>query len=229
MAPKVREHIDARAMLDALLERSTAAILIVDDHRNYVDASQAACEMLGIEIDHLLTKKIEDLTPADNRAQVEEEFNFFLQQGTLAGRYELRRADGELLDVHYSATAHVLPGMHMSIFTPIPQLDPEIDRDVAPSPLVPTSVTPEDNGNVSGFAPNGQSERLSEREVRILSMLALGETNNSIAQAMHLAPDTVRNYTRSARLKLGAKSRSHAIAVAVASGQLDPAVTEKPR
>lgn len=62
---------------------------------------------------------------------------------------------------------------------------------------------------------------LSEREKEVLTLLAMGESNPSIAKQLHLSPETIRNYTRMARLKLGARSRSHAIAIAALTGQLD--------
>lgn len=62
---------------------------------------------------------------------------------------------------------------------------------------------------------------LTDREKEVLTLLALGETNATIADQLHLSPETIRSHTRSARLRLGARSRSHAIALAIHSGQLD--------
>lgn len=64
------------------------------------------------------------------------------------------------------------------------------------------------------------SDPLSDREREIMTLLARGENNRTIAGKLFLAPETVRNYTRSAREKLGAKSRSHAISLALTSGQI---------
>lgn len=66
------------------------------------------------------------------------------------------------------------------------------------------------------------SARLTDREREVLTLLDLGENNSSIAALLHLSPETVRSHTRSARTRLGARSRSHAIALAISSGQIAP-------
>lgn len=69
--------------------------------------------------------------------------------------------------------------------------------------------------------PSPSTGILSFREKQVLTMLAIGENNQTIATKLSLSPETVRNYTRTARMKLGAKSRTHAIAIAAITGQLD--------
>jgi DNA-binding CsgD family transcriptional regulator len=52
-------------------------------------------------------------------------------------------------------------------------------------------------------------------------MLALGATGPEVAEALYLSPETVRSHTRTARRKLGARTRSQALALAIKSGQID--------
>lgn len=61
---------------------------------------------------------------------------------------------------------------------------------------------------------------LNERELEVMSMLAHGAGGQEIARALFISPEAVRSRTRSARVKLGAKTRSHAVALAVHSGQI---------
>lgn len=82
--------------------------------------------------------------------------------------------------------------------------------------LIPT-VT---NGKAS--SDGSAREPLSKRELEVLEQLAGGANNNEAAEALNISPETVRNHTRNARRKLGARSRSHAIALAIALGQLEP-------
>jgi two-component system response regulator DesR len=56
---------------------------------------------------------------------------------------------------------------------------------------------------------------LSAREREILRHLADGETNDEIAKALRLSPDTVRTYLRRAMAKLEADTRTHAVAIAL--------------
>ncbi len=98
-----------------------------------------------------------------------------------------------------STTSNIAPGRHLQV-------------------LVTTSP-------VSGLgAGDGQAierEPLSEREREVLELLASGANNNEVAEELGISPETVRNHTRNARRKLGARSRSHAIALAITLGQLE--------
>ena len=53
-------------------------------------------------------------------------------------------------------------------------------------------------------------EPLSERELDILKVLAQGHTNKEIAERLHLAEGTVKNYVTSILQKIGARDRTQA-------------------
>ena len=80
-----------------------------------------------------------------------------------------------------------------------------------------------------GYAP-GQSEastgiaipHLSRRESETLPFLAQGYTNREIGAALGLSPGTVRNTVARLLMKLHARDRTHAVAIALARGLLDP-------
>ena len=61
---------------------------------------------------------------------------------------------------------------------------------------------------------------LSAREREVLSLLAEGLTGEDIAERLVLSPETVRTHVRNAMRKLDAKTRVHALAVALDSGEL---------
>jgi PAS domain S-box-containing protein len=67
-------------------------------------------------------------------------------------------------------------------------------------------------------APDG--EPLSYRERQVLSLLAHGHDGPAIAERLSLAPETVRSYGQSAREKLGAKTRTEAVALALVRGEI---------
>ena len=60
--------------------------------------------------------------------------------------------------------------------------------------------------------------RLSARELEVLTAVADGEDNATVAQAMRLSPETVRTYVSRILTKLGARSRAHLVAIAHRSG-----------
>ncbi len=56
----------------------------------------------------------------------------------------------------------------------------------------------------------GLAEPLSEREVAILRLVAQGLSNREIADRLHLAEGTVKNYVTSLLGKIGVRDRTHA-------------------
>ena len=66
---------------------------------------------------------------------------------------------------------------------------------------------------------------LSGREVQVLTLVALGQTNREIGAALSISEGTVKNHLKSIARKLGARDRTHAVVLAMANGDLDqPAV-----
>jgi len=56
---------------------------------------------------------------------------------------------------------------------------------------------------------------LTTRELEVLRLLADGNSNESIARELHIAPDTVRAHVRKAMAKLSASTRTQAVATAL--------------
>ena len=67
-------------------------------------------------------------------------------------------------------------------------------------------------------ADTDQVESLTERELEVLRLLAQGYSNPEIAQQVHLAPGTVRNYVSTILQKLGVADRTQAAVVALHRG-----------
>lgn len=57
-------------------------------------------------------------------------------------------------------------------------------------------------------------------QLRILGLVARGETNQEIAAALGVAESTVKNQLRGAYLRLGAWNRTSAVVAAMRSGDL---------
>lgn len=191
------------ARVSDLLTNTQSAMLLADDDRTVIDANEPACELLRRERDQLIGMKIEDYTAPELRDAAPQMFEAFLEAGSQAGPFSLVRSDGTTVDCCYSASANIMPGVHLSILVPVEHADEELDM------------------TDSEGAENVEVPRLTDREREILTLLALGETNKTIAEKLHLSPETVRTHTRTARLRLGAKSRSHAITLALQTGQLE--------
>jgi len=175
-------------------------MLLVNDERRYVDANPAACRLLRCDKESLLRMSIDDLA-AHGPETVPALWDAFLREGTQSGRFAIRRADGSEIEVNYSATAQVMPGVHLSVLVPA-----EIDDALE-------SEFPE---HFRAVAVAG----LTDREREVMTLLAFGATGPEIAEKLFISTETVRNHTRNARDKLGARTRAQAIAVALSRGEI---------
>ena len=68
---------------------------------------------------------------------------------------------------------------------------------------------------------------LTRREKEALPLLANGFSNAEIADKLDIGLPTVALHLVNARKRLGAKSREHAIALAIRAGLIEPVVAEK--
>jgi two-component system, NarL family, response regulator LiaR len=70
----------------------------------------------------------------------------------------------------------------------------------------------------SSGVPEGDAAGLTERETQVLDWIAQGLSNREIAERAFVSINSVKTYIRSAYRKIGAKSRSQAVAWAVRRG-----------
>lgn len=66
--------------------------------------------------------------------------------------------------------------------------------------------------------PAGDGRALSEKEIRVLALMAVGSTNREIGQELWVSEDTVKSHARHLFRKLGARDRAHAVAIGIRSG-----------
>jgi|SRR4051812_35916089 len=177
-------------------------MLVADDERRYVAANPAACRLLGLSRNEIVGKRIDDFTPPEAQHTLDDMWRDFIVEGTQSGDYELMLPGGDRLTFEYSATARLEPGRHLAIM--LTQRD---DPDVEVGG---------DEGETVAVA--GQS--LSPREREVMTHLAAGAKGTEIAELLEISPETVRNHVRSARGKLGARTRAHAIALAIQKGEV---------
>jgi DNA-binding NarL/FixJ family response regulator len=73
---------------------------------------------------------------------------------------------------------------------------------------------------VLGESPTGEVAALSPREREVMAALAEGLKARQVAERLGIAPDTVRTHVENAMQKLEARTRVHAIAIALRQGLL---------
>jgi DNA-binding NarL/FixJ family response regulator len=79
-----------------------------------------------------------------------------------------------------------------------------VDRDVA-----------------DGIARHVVDEILSEREVAVLRLVAIGQANRQVAAALGLSEETVKGHLKSIFAKLDVADRTHAVTVAARRGIIE--------
>jgi PAS domain S-box-containing protein len=115
----VSERAEAEAALReserrfrAVFEGSLDAMLLIDDNRILIDANRAACTLFGAGREQIVGRLLGDFTTSE---LTEEAWTAFLAEGRLEGELPVLRTDGAERLVDYRATAHVLPGRHLSV------------------------------------------------------------------------------------------------------------------
>lgn len=188
------DGVNARALFDAV----GVPMLIADDERRYVDANGAACSALGRSRDEIVGTTVDELTPPELRGDLDTAWQKFLRTGAMSGVFRLVLPGGRMARFDYTAIAGVGAGRHLSV------------------------VVPARRQGGSGQPIKGpQASPLSAREREIMRRVALGQDGPEIARDLVVSPATVRTHIGNAIRKLGARSRAHAIALALRGGLLD--------
>jgi DNA-binding NarL/FixJ family response regulator len=69
--------------------------------------------------------------------------------------------------------------------------------------------------------PKGSRGKLTQRQRQILQLLANGESTTVAARRLDLSEETVKTHTKNALARLGARNRTHAVAIAVRECLID--------
>jgi DNA-binding CsgD family transcriptional regulator len=171
-------------------------MVIADGKRRFVASNPAACLLLRLEEAEVLRLRVDDLTPAENRSDMDALWDAFLKDGVQEGTFELMMPDGARLEVEYSATANVEPGLHLSILMFPP------------------------GGAGRRSEPPDAGQTLTEREREVLGMVAGGRGTSWIAAELGVSSSTVETHVRHVLEKLGARNRAHAISLGLQRGEI---------
>jgi PAS domain S-box-containing protein len=98
-----------RSVFDSALD----AMLIADDSGRYVDGNSAALTLFGVSLSELRRRRVVDFARPERRGEVERDWALFLAEGSQAGQFELRRPDGQLRTLQFTARASIVPGRHL--------------------------------------------------------------------------------------------------------------------
>lgn len=199
----------------AIFERSRNPMMLMDDDRWYVRVNQAACAFFGYTEAEMLSRRADDLTIVRYRPHMDGIWEAFKARGGSIGVFPMLRADGSEAEIEFNATASVLPGLHLVILInpvslgPAEGLDDDPTGDQLMNEPVPAAAGPHDR-------------LLDDDERTVMTLLALGQNWYDIAMDTETDVADVRALTQSSMAKLGARTRAHAVSVALRAGEITP-------
>jgi len=216
--------LTAAAALDAIDE----GVLVQDAGTQVVYANRAAGELLGVDRDELRGRS-EMPTPSECLSESGEALpeRWPGAEALRTGRPQrprvmgLQRPDGGMRWVRVSARP-----IGRSVLTSLLDItalrNAEEDAATLASRLNGDRRPKGANGNGNGHKPGkGKGTGvLSPREHQVVELLAAGNTGEEVAERLGISPATVRVHVRNATGKLGASTRTQAVAIAVARGEV---------
>lgn len=190
-----------------VFDESVVPMVIVDNDRRYLGANRAARLFFRLSLAEVLERRVDDLTPPGRREAMRDTWQRVMQEGCVAGLYDMGTSDGRAARVSFCAMTNVLPGQHLIVFVPAHWPEDELgagEHDSAPPAM----------------------RTLSMREGEVLTLIAAGAASQQIADELQISPATVNTHVQKALRKLRARNRPHAIALAMQLGLIEPRLSD---
>ena len=173
-------------------------MVLVDDDRRFIDVNRAFLQLTGYRRADLIGERVYSMiqggplfTPAEWAAQ--------LAKKEFTGDIGVICADGSVVMSHWGATATIVGTQRL---------------------VLVVMMSRSRWGGRFRREPQSEDElgELSERELEVVRLVALGRSGPEIAEELGIAHDTVRTHVRNAMTKVGARSRAHLVAKALGEG-----------
>jgi PAS domain S-box-containing protein len=215
--------LTAAAALDAIDE----GVLVQDAETQVVYANRAASELLGVDREQLRGRS-ELPTPCECLSESGEALpeRWPSVDALRTGRPQrprvigLPRPDGRVRWVRVSARP-IGRSVLTSMLDVTALRTAEEDAATLASRLDGNGARKDkSDGNGNGSRREPGKGVLSPREHQVVELLASGNTGEEVAERLGISPATVRVHVRNATGKLGASTRTQAVAIAVARGEV---------
>ena len=183
-------------LFEAAFRQSKNGMVLVDEDRAIVDVNGALLVLLGYTRPAMVGRPIWEFV-AGGPLNPPQEWAALLDQGRFTGEAGLLCADGGIVAVQWGASTEVATGRRLVLFVAL---------------------------STSRWGRHFRVERstadgsLSDRQREIVRLVALGLSGPEIADELQIAHETVRTHVRTAKERLGARSRAHLVAKALGEG-----------
>jgi DNA-binding CsgD family transcriptional regulator len=95
------------------------------------------------------------------------------------------------------------------------------DESSASGGIARTPLSPERRPHESRLPRGRRSDTLSQRELAVLEEIARGTPTEEVARRLHVSPHTVRTHIKNILRKLDARTRAHAVAIALSEQAIE--------
>ena len=191
-------------LFSAAFTQSRNAMVLLDSSRRHVEVNGAYLRQLGYERSELIGRPIYEFV-VDGPLKSQVEWEAALSSGRFTGEAQLTCADGGVVSVQWAATTEIVTGHRLALFVTLSSSRWGRSFRRGSADVRPADV------NITPIALTG-------REREVVRLVALGNTGPEIADELQIAHDTVRTHARNAMTKVGARSRAHLVAKALAEG-----------
>jgi PAS domain S-box-containing protein len=182
----------------AAFRDSRNAMVLVGEDRHVVDVNGAFLQLLGHPRLDVVGRPIWEFV-AGGPVMRPREWAAALARRRFTGDAEMLRADGSTVHVQWGATTEVITGRSLVVVAAL-------------------SVSARARGIRETAQPPPGNATLSARQREIVRLVALGRTGPEIADELQITHHTVRTHLRNGMNRMGARSRAHLVAKALAEG-----------
>ncbi len=180
-----------------VFERSSNAISLVDDERRFVEVNDAWLALLGRSRAEIVGMPVDACIRRSERRRAAQDWQALLSSGEYGGSRALLRAGGDEMEVDFAARLGVVGERRLAIYVVLARSDP--------------------NRTAARGRPHDRV--LSDREREVVTLIALGQKTDQIAEELSISAATVRTHVSNAMSKLGAHTRAQLVAIALCTDE----------
>jgi PAS domain S-box-containing protein len=187
-----------RRLFTAAFKRSRNAMVLADERRTIVDVNRAFCNTVQRRRADLVGKPLYSVVRQGTEVS-DARWKELLDHDESVGDAVVDLPDGNTLRAHWAAHPETVTDRRLVLIVTVStyragrHFRREIDDDHEPG-------------------------ELSERELEIVRLVAMGLSGPEIAEQLHISHNTVRTHIHNAMIKTGARSRAHLVAKALGAG-----------
>jgi PAS domain S-box-containing protein len=179
-------------------QQSRNAMLLTDEQRTILDVNGAFVTLSGCKRDSLIGRRVWEIV-LDGPLLSQAQWADALAAGRFDGEARLRGGNGSAIAVQWAASVETVTGGRRVLVVALSVSRWGMHFRRSPKWEPPTRP-------------------LSRREREVVHLVSLGGSGPEIAEELGISHETVRTHVRNAMDKLGARSRAHLVAKALAEG-----------